>query len=320
MDNIKEQMHVVYGDGTLGLNGLNYRYIFSYEAGGLESMLIDGKEWVYRTPRPLFWRATTDNDRGNHFSEKSAVWYSADMFSTCQKIKVAVNGHPIELPVAPVNNQYTSDEVSNDVDICFTFVTATSPQTTVDMNYHVEHDGEIKLTAYYHGNDQLPELPVFGIRMVMPTVATGFDYCGLSGETYPDRMAGAQQGQFHVDGLPVTKYLIPQDCGVHMNTESLLVNRQTTLNNADTDDNEFSLKIHQSAQPFAFSCLPYTSEELESATHQEELPVPRRTVLSVMGAIRGVGGIDSWGADVKPPYHISAGEDIEFSIVLNAQS
>ena len=47
-------------------------------------------------------------------------------------------------------------------------------------------------------------------------------------------------------------------------------------------------------KPFYFSAIPYTPQELESALHREELPAPRRTVVSILGAMRGVGGIDSW--------------------------
>ena len=43
--------------------------------GGLESLVKDGKEWLYRSPRPTFWRATTDNDRGNGFSEEDSEAY-----------------------------------------------------------------------------------------------------------------------------------------------------------------------------------------------------------------------------------------------------
>ena len=43
-----------------------------------------------------------------------------------------------------------------------------------------------------------------------------------------------------------------------------------------------------------------------NATHHEELPPARRTVLCIYGAVRGVGGIDSWGSDVEEAYHISA--------------
>ena len=68
--------------------------------------------------------------------------------------------------------------------------------------------------------------------------------------------------------------------------------------------------------PFAFSALPNTAQELESAAHRDELPVTGRTVLTVMGAVRGVGGIDSWGTDVEPPYRISGEEDHRVSFVI----
>lgn len=151
----------------------------------------------------------------------------------------------------------------------------------------------------YTGKAGLPELPVFGLRMIMPTEATGYTYEGLSGETYPDRMAGATHGTFAVKGLPVAKYLVPQENGMHMATDWV--------------------KVAKDDQPINFSCLPYTAEELENATHIEELPLARRTVLVVAGAVRGVGGIDSWGADVEEKYHIPADKDIEFSFVLNAK-
>ena len=72
----------------------------------------------------------------------------------------------------------------------------------------------------------------------------------------------------------------------------------------------------EEGKTFAFSCLPYTAQELENAMHHEELPVPRRTVLSIFGAVRGVGGIDSWGADVEAAYHISAEENISYGFYI----
>ena len=106
---------------------------------------------------------------------------------------------------------------------------------------------------------------------------------------------------------------------MHMATDWVEVTRTTTQNNADQDEQPFSLKVAKADQPFAFSCLPYTAEELENATHIEELPLERRTVMVIAGAVRGVGGIDSWGADVEQRYHIPATKDIDFSFVLNAK-
>ncbi|WP_125007718.1 beta-galactosidase small subunit [Lentilactobacillus kosonis] len=319
MENTENSIKLIFGDGTLGVAGTDFHYIFSYEKGGLESLVIKNKEWLYRVPKPTFWRATTDNDRSNQFSETSAMWLGADLFLKHPQFDVAVNGQPIELPIAPANNRYSSDEQVQTLTVTFTYPTPTVPATTVTVRYTVNVDGRISIQTSFKGRSGLPELPVFGFRMIMPTAATQFTYTGLSGETYPDRMTGGLTGTYTVKGMPVTPYMVPQDCGVHMDTSEVQVMRETTQNNADPDEEPFQLTFTKVDDNFAFSCLPYTAEELESATHIEELPLVRRTVLTIMGAVRGVGGIDSWEADIEAPYHISAEADHTFSFVIDPQ-
>ena len=55
----------------------------------------------------------------------------------------------------------------------------------------------------------------------MPTLADKYMYKGLSGETYPDRKAGAEKGVYEVSDLRLTPYLVPQECGMRMDTEWL---------------------------------------------------------------------------------------------------
>ena len=69
-------------------------------------------------------------------------------------------------------------------------------------------------------------------------------------------------------------------------------------------------------EPFAFSALPNTPQELENAAHRDELPCTGRTVLSVLGAVRGVGGIDSWGTDVEPACRLSGEADHRVSFLI----
>lgn len=313
-------MDCIRGDATLGVLGNGFHYLFAYARGGMESMVIDGKEWLYRVPKPTFWRATTDNDRGNNFSVKSGMWIAADMFLPCVDIAVYIDGEKIKIqPPFPQDGYMTKIEAAT-VKIVFIYETITVPAASVEVSYLVSEGGKIRVDVHYFGKAGLPQLPVFGMRFVMPTKAAGYQYQGLSGETYPDRMAGAKQGIHKVEGLPVTPYLVPQDCGVHMNTDWVEIYRNTTLNNADKEKTLFGLRfegIPGEKEPyFAFSCLPYLAQELENATHQEELPPARRTVVSILGAVRGVGGIDSWGADVEPAYQLDAERDIEYSFVI----
>lgn len=316
MANIQSKLKLVFGDVGFGVSTLDHEYLFSYDKQGLESIRIAQREWLSEPVKPIFWRATTDNDRGAGFAQKSAAWFGADLFQQGRVQAIWVDQQAITLPMAPSNNQYFGNEVAHEVAILYEYQLAVQPQTTVEILYHVNTAGQLTVKVHYFGQPGLPDLPVFGVRFLIPTLANRFTYTGLSGETYPDRKQGGQFGTYHIQGLPVTSYLIPQDNGVHMETQDLTIERTTTKNNVVRLTEPFQLKIRQTNQTFAFSCLPYTAAELENATHQEELPLPRKTVLSILGAVRGVGGIDSWGADVLSEYRISGEEDHELEFVL----
>ena len=311
----KKKLRVVYGDYVLGVHGKGFDYIFSYAQGGLESIVKNGYEWLYRCPKPTFWRAVTDNDRGSKFHIKSGSWLAADLFLDCKNVEVFMDGI-LQKQYAPDNNSYGKDMPADEIIVKFTYETITVPSTTVVVTYTVDQTGKIKEDVHYTGKKNLPELPAFGMRFIMPTLADKYIYDGLSGETYPDRKAGAAQGVYEIKDLSLTPYLVPQECGMHMDTNWLEITRHTSLNNSRTDISSQTLRIEKNDEAFAFSCLPYTAEEIENATHHEELPPARRTVLCVYGAVRGVGGIDSWGSDVEEGYRISAEEDMDYSFVI----
>ena len=68
----------------------------------LLSQVLD--EWLYRCPKPTFWRALTDNDRGSKFHIKSGSWLSADMFIDCKGIPVSYT-HLSPLAVAKYSKE-----------------------------------------------------------------------------------------------------------------------------------------------------------------------------------------------------------------------
>lgn len=316
-------MGVVFGDVVLGVHGEGFEYLFSYAAGGMESLVANGREWLYRAPKPTFWRAVTDNDRGCGFPFRSAMWMGADLFIQTKEIRIFLDGEEVKDFLPPGNNRFGGEVEAKTLTVSYTYRTATVPETEVGVSYKVEPTGRIGVDVHYYGKEGLPQLPVFGMRFIMPTKAEGYTYCGLSGETYPDRKAGGVKGIYEVSGLPVTPYLVPQECGMHMDTEWLTVRRLSSLANGPKTDaypigggDGGSLTFEKDGEPFAFTCLPYTAEELENATHQEELPRARRTVACILGAVRGVGGIDSWGSDVEEAYHIDAGKDIVYSFFI----
>lgn len=116
MENTTKKLQLIFGDVNLGVKGDHFHYIFSYQKNGLESLFVNGREWLYREPKVAFWRATTDNDRGYQFSTDSAVWLGADLFPKCIDKTIKVDHEVIAFPDAPTNNQYSHLEMANTVE------------------------------------------------------------------------------------------------------------------------------------------------------------------------------------------------------------
>ena len=276
-------LKITHGDGALGVRGESFEILFSYGLGGPCSLVVNGQEWLYRAPRPTFWRAPTENDVGCGFPQRSAIWSAVDRYQICSDWEVL-------------------EENENVCSIRYYFSSSLMPDLNTHITYTVHREGTLDVSVFYQGGENRPQLPVFGLRFPTPAPLNNVQWLGLSGETYPDRMKGGTFG-LHSETPHIPPYLVPQECGCHMDTFCTMLEKDGK-----------QLIIEMADKPFAFSALPYTPQQLESALHREELPAPTRTVVSLFGAVRGVGGIDTWGNDVEPAYHISAEEDIDLTV------
>ena len=275
-------LQITHGDGALGVRGENFEILFSYGQAGPSSLVIDGQEWIYRAPRPTFWRAPTENDMGCGFPQRSAIWSAVDSWQTCTGREVLT-------------------ENENIISIRYTFSAAVMPGLKTEITYTVLREGTLDVSVRYFGAEGRPQLPVFGLRFPTPLPVEKVNWLGLSGETYPDRMKGGTFG-LHSEQPHIANYLVPQECGCHMETFC-----------ASLQMNGRGLTIVKHDKPFAFSALPCTPQQLEAALHAGELPAATRTVVSLFGAVRGVGGIDTWGSDVEPAYQIPSEKDMELN-------
>lgn len=279
-------LRVTHGDGALGVRGQGFEVLFSYPEGGPVSLRRAGREWLYRAPRLAFWRAPTENDIGNGFARRSAIWLAADSWQQCTGWEVLEEG-------------------AEKVAIRYTFAIPAIPGLTAALTYTVDAAGQLLVQAACTPPKTLPELPAFGLRFQTPLPVEAVDWLGLSGETYPDRNRGGVFGA-HSEAPHIPAYLVPQECGCHVDTY------RAALRMADGG----RLTLRMADKPFAFTALPYTPQQLEAALHREELPLSTRTTVTVYGAVRGVGGIDSWGADVEQPYRVPAGQPLSLHFHL----
>ncbi len=275
IDNSKT-FEVIKGDCNLGVKGENFSVLFSYVEGGIVSLKYSGYEWLYRASKPIYWRALTENDTANGFAQKSGLWNFASMYQKHIDIKI-------------------TEENDNFVTIEYTFDTLIGTKTQVA--YTVYSDGTIKVSAKLNGAD-LPDLALFGMNFITQDRIADYEYTGYSGETYPDRFKGGVFGKY-TEKVKTADYLMPQENGCHVYSHGVkLIGTNSELNFKMCDT------------PFHFSVLDNSAQELESATHKHELPNTGHTHVRIMSKMRGVGGINTWGADVEKEYHISAKDDI----------
>lgn len=304
-------LRVVHGDGNLGVHGKDFSVLFSRPAGGIAALRYRGKEWITRPPMPVYWRATTDNDRGNGFDRLSQMWFGAGRFLGCTSAGMQVW------------------EEEGKVIVSYCYLVNTVPQTETRVTYTVTPDGRIQVEAHYYGQKGLPELPAFGMRLRLPGRMKEFSWYGYGPqECYIDRMEGAKLGVYtSTPQDSISPYLVPQECGNHTGCRWLAVRdgegnelRFTAERAACAGESgEDSEEKSASTRPgFQASVLPYTAEELELAAHWDELASPQYTNVCIYSAMRGLGGDDSWGAPVYPEYCISAKEDqvLRFTIAF----
>lgn len=275
-------------DVNVGIKGEGFHHIFSKGYGSIISMKYDGKEFIKAPLLPNFWRAMTDNDRGNKLGFRSAQWKIASLFAKHTEVRCEL------------------DEINRVAKVTFVYALPTAPATECSVVYSVDGKGKIEVKLSYPGYEGIADMPLFGTTFKIPAAYENIRFYGMGpDENYIDRQEGARVGVFQgkvQDQL--SQYVIPQECSNHIGTRWLEV----------TDRNGNGLKI--SSEEFEFSALPYTCHELESAYHIHDLPDSDYTVLNINKVQMGVGGDDSWGAPTLDEYLIKADRAMEFTYTI----
>lgn len=281
---------IAEGDVNVGISGDGFEVIFARNLGRIVSMKYDGVEYIYQpnlSLMPNFWRASTDNDRGNGAQRRMAQWKLAGLYAYHENMEInrRVDG----------------------LEVIFTYNLNTMPVSHAVVKYFINSHGQIKVNMSYKGVEGLPNMFKFGMDLAIPADFDQLTWRGFGpDETYADREFGAKFGTFtNKVADNVADYVIPQACGNHTGV------RYAVLTNEDGK----GLRI-SGDHPLSFSALPYTSDELEAAFHHYELPPVHKTVLSINLKEMGVGGDDSWGARPEECFEIPANQDYEFSFVI----
>ena len=286
------KLEVVHGDVNIGVKGERFHVMFSMSEGGIASLCYDGVEYITRTPKLTFWRASTDNDRGAGYGYDRAVWMTAGMFAKKAECE--------------------TEETDDGIRVKFFWKLPEPLGVKVSVTYTVSEDGTIRTELFYPGVEGAAELPAFGMEFRLKERYSGFRYYGLGPEeNYIDRKEGARLGIFQSTAAEnMTPYLMPQECGNRTGTRWLEV----------SDGQGRGLRFQAEDRPFESSVLPYSSYEIEQAVHQEELPNIHYTWVRILACQMGVGGDDSWGAPVHSQYLLPSEQEQRIAFTIKNMS
>ncbi|GFZ33420.1 beta-galactosidase [Clostridium zeae] len=282
------KVRVIHGDVNIGVKNRDFSVLFSKQEGGIVSLRYNGKELITRTPMPIYWRATTDNDNGNKHGFRCSQWHEASMFQKCKDIQV-------------FEHEYS-------VTVQYTYSLPLSVSAEVKVAYTAYENGEIKVKCDYKGIEGLPEMPIFGLAFRLSADYDSFNFYGMGPEeNYIDRVHGARLGIYEklVKGN-VSRYLVPQESGNHTGVRWAKIK----------DKNGFGIEFAAVNNPFELGVSPYSAFELQNALHYYELPPVNYTIVTIAGKQMGVGGDDSWGAPVHKEYLIDSSKDMHFEFII----
>ena len=296
--NLKEQrpFRVIHSKHNIGIRGENFEALFSLLKGGLVSYRWGGEEMLDGIPMPNFWRAPTDNDRGNLLAARYGQWKLASLYLSHSR---PAEPWPQRLP-------WSLEEGDSSAAITFRYYLPTSPEAACSVRYEVEGSGRITVTLNYEPVKGLPPMPEFSMLLPLSADRDRVQWYGLGPEdTYWDRQKGGRIGLYENRvGENMAPYLVPQECG----------SKEKVFYASVTDDRGHGLIIQAShPETFCFSALPYTPHQLELAAHMYELPRPVHTILRIGLEQMGVGGDDSWGARTHDEFLLPSDRPMTFT-------
>jgi beta-galactosidase len=252
------------------------------KTGNWNYFIKNDKRYIWNLPEPYFFRAPTDNDFGSNSQNTLGIWRTAHINRRVDNVTV--------------------QKVDNDL----TMITVHYTLLDVNAKYNVSYTLGNQQTVIVHATIQLPdnplpEIPRFGMRVVMDSAFSNIEYYGRGPwENYSDRNTAALIGLYQQTvGEQYTHYIRPQENGNKTDTRWLkLKHTDGTI-----------LTIQAETQPFSFSVLNNYTEDFDPGTnkrqqHISDITKRNVTVLQIDHAQRGVGGDDSWGAQPHEAYRL----------------
>ena len=272
---------------AITLTGENFRIAFSTADGEMTELLYNGKNLIKEGLQPNFWRALTDNDVANNHLERCGIWKFAGKNAKLQSIDLKEDSNK-QLATVTVNYKLEAQE------------------STLQTIYQVRPNGAVKVSMHFvPGNKALPEMPRLGMRMILPAEYDVMTWLGRGPqENYADRKTGYPIGlytatvweQFH-------PYVRAQETGNKTDVRWVALRNKAGEGLLITGEEPLNV----SAWNFPLEDIDYVAFNTERR-HGGSIMKKDMVWLNIDHRHMGVGGDNTWGAQVHPEYTITPHE------------
>jgi beta-galactosidase len=263
------------------IDGENFTIVFDSASGQLKNYVLAGKSLLKANLVPNFWRIPTSNDKGYHMQVRCAPWEDINNKRSPVEIKIQGSG-PDSIVIA----------VSSVLD----------PGNSENFNrYTIYGDGSIRVLARLKIRvDTMPELPRYGMKLVMPGEYSNMSWYGRGPhESYWDRKTGAFLGVYSGPVInQYTPYIFPQENGNKTDVRWVrLLNERGT-----------GLEV-TGLQPLEINAHNYLDARIgEEVRHTIDIPFDNLVELCIDWHQMGVGGDNSWGQEPHDIYKLKEKE------------
>lgn len=271
----------------ISINGTEYSVTFSKKSGEMTSLKYDGKEMLIAGLQPNFWRGITDNDVANGTQERCATWQYAGSKMVLKSIK----------------DEAASAENKAKIVVSFDMP---EQESQLEVTYEVLPNGNIGVNMHFiPGNKPLPEMPRLGMRMILKKDYDQMTWLGRGPqENYADRKSGYLIGKYSAS---VWEQYHPY------------VRAQETANKCDVRWFTLASKDGQGIkvegnEPLSVSAWNFPQEDLYYVPSMIErrhggcIDKKDMVWVNIDHKQMGVGGDNTWGAQVHPEYTITPHE------------
>lgn len=258
---------------------------FSRKTGEITSLKVKGKEYLQAGLRPNFWRPLTDNDVANGMLKRCGTW------------KQAGN----ELQLVGMSADRSGDGGAVTIRASYTMP---EQESACSVTYVVYPDGIVRTTLNFTpGGKALPEMPRFGMRMVLAGEYDRMTWFGRGPhENYCDRKSSAD-----IDLYKATVWEQYHPYVRAQETANKTDVRWVALQNASGE----GLLIRSAREPLEVSAWNFPIEDLyyipsmTKHVHGGSIEKKDMVWLNIAGCQMGVGGDNTWGAQTHPEYTIT---------------